>query len=61
MIEDSLCVLGIVFTLNPEEHLLGIGTLLFALGLGPIIHLFMNLLKKLLKNTVLFNGPNAEK
>ena len=60
MIEDSLCVLGIVFTLNPEEHLLGIGTLLFALGLGPIIHLFINLLKKLLKNTVLISGPNTE-
>lgn len=60
MIEDSLCVLGIVFTLNPEEHLLGIGTLLFALGLGPIIHLFMNLLKRLLKNTVLFNGTDAK-
>lgn len=44
IILDSACVTGILLT---HGDLLGVGTLLTALGLGPVVHLFMVLLKKL--------------
>ncbi len=46
IIEDGVCVIGILLTFNAESKLLGIGTVIFALGMGPIIHLFTNILKK---------------
>lgn len=44
VIVDVLCVGGMLLT---RSTLIGIGTLLIALGLGPIIHLFTRLLEKL--------------
>lgn len=44
IILDSLAVSGILLT---HGDLLGVGTLLTALGLGPVVHLFMNILRKL--------------
>ncbi len=46
IIVDSLCVTGMLLS---KSDLIGIGTLLTALGLGPIIHLFTVLLTRVMK------------
>jgi len=46
IIEDSACVGIILLTYKSEDHLLGVGTVLFAFCLGPIIFAFTKMLMK---------------
>lgn len=58
IILDSAAVLGIILT---GSGLIGVGTLITALGLGPIVHFFMYRLKKRYPHLVRSSGGNGGK